>query len=75
MTTEKISLDKIIETRIPNRKRIESIKQTIIKNGEVNFSPIDCKKIDEFYLIRDGSHRYVALKELGYESMWVELIH
>lgn len=73
MPTEKISLEKIIETySLPKRKKIESIKETIKKQGVDLLKPIYCKDIKGYYFILDGSHRYIAAKELGYKSMWVE---
>lgn len=74
MPTEKISLDKIVDTHhLPRRKRIEAIKETIKKDGGVDLlSPINCEEMAGDYFIWDGSHRYVAAKELGYKSMWVD---
>ena len=74
MPTKKISLEKLIQTRHSFRRdEIEAIKETIKKDGGVDLlSPIDCEEMGGDYFIWDGSHRYIAAKELGYKSMWVE---
>ena len=74
MPTKKISLDKIVDTHhLPQRKKIEAIKETIRKDKGIDLlSPIDCEDIDGSYFIWDGNHRYNAVKELGFKEMWAE---
>lgn len=74
MPTKKISLEKLIQTRHSFRRdEVEAIKETIKKDKGVDLLfPIYCDKMEDIYFIWNGNHRYLAAKELGYKSMWVE---
>lgn len=73
MPTEKILLNKIVqECPIWQKKKVESIKQTIQTAGIESIPPLSCIEENGKYLIRDGRHRFEALKELGCTSAWVE---
>jgi hypothetical protein len=73
MNAEKVNIDKIVNTNpYLDRKKIESIKRTLRKDGCLEYiHPLECNKKKGIYFITDGRHRFYAIKESGYDEVWV----
>jgi ParB-like chromosome segregation protein Spo0J len=71
----KISIDQVVQTHpYPQREKIDGIRENIREEGGIEFLfPISVRRIQGEYHVVDGSHRYLSIKEEGYNFIYADV--